>query len=393
MVDVTHDRDDRGTRLQVLGGVHLGVKRLFHVGVADAHGLVAEFLDHEFRSVGVDRFVRRHHHAHLHERLDDVGHALGHPVRKLADHDHFGQLHVADLLFGAHRLAKRLGAGLFLLALHRGERPRAAPVATRERLRQRQAAGAAAVVGLGLGLGVAVPGAAGVAAVAVGPARRAGGHALGLGARGGGFGRGAVGGRVGRGLRRDLGFFLGADARLFDLAGLFFFLGAQRLDAFAFLALLRLDLGAAAITFLLAGALLGGAGGDLAGLAGLGGGKRLQPALHLRFGDPGGTLRGVRGDGRGRVRTRCRAPRGTGSGRLGHDDPLALGLDHHVVGAAVAEALLHLARAPTAKTATNTQGFLSVFIAHPFSNPSRQPNCRHARADRSVVRRPVSPCR
>jgi hypothetical protein len=38
-----------------------------------------------------------------------------------ADHDGFRQLHVADLLFGLLAQTQRLGAGLFLLALHRGK--------------------------------------------------------------------------------------------------------------------------------------------------------------------------------------------------------------------------------------------------------------------------------
>ena len=44
---------------------------------------MAEFLDDEFRRVGVDGLVLRDHHAVVHQRLDHVGHAFGHAVGKL----------------------------------------------------------------------------------------------------------------------------------------------------------------------------------------------------------------------------------------------------------------------------------------------------------------------
>ena len=382
VVHVAHDRDDRRARLQVLGLVLDGMDDLFHVGVRHADGAVAEFLDHQFGGVGVDGLVGRDHHAHLHQRLDDIGRAFRHAVRQLADDDGFGQLHVAHLLFGTLHLAHRLGARLFLLALHRSKAALAPALAPGQGLGQRQAARAAAFLGLRLGLGIAV--AAGVATVAV-RAARACGHARLLGTRGSGLGRGAVrgSGTLG-GLRRDLGLLLGAQLGFAQLAGVLFGLQPQGFLALALLAFLCLDFGAATLALFLAGLFLGGAARVVLGLARLGGGKGLEAAFHFRFGDPGRALGRIRGHGRRRIRPQRRV---RARHRLGRHDALALGLDHHVMRAPVAEALLHLA-GPPARAAAQTQGLLSVSIVHPLSNPSRQPNCRYARADRSVCWRP-----
>ena len=49
--------------------------------------LMAEFGDHQLGGVGVDGLVDGRHHAHLHQRLDDVDAALGHAVGEFLDGD------------------------------------------------------------------------------------------------------------------------------------------------------------------------------------------------------------------------------------------------------------------------------------------------------------------
>jgi hypothetical protein len=68
-----------------------GVDHVLDVGVGHALHLVAEFLDDQFGGVGVDGLVLGDHHAVLHQRLDHVGHTLGHAVGKFGHDDGFGQ--------------------------------------------------------------------------------------------------------------------------------------------------------------------------------------------------------------------------------------------------------------------------------------------------------------
>src|SRR5690348_6096522 len=88
---------------------------------------MAELGDQQLGRVLVDRLGERDRHAHLEQRLHEVGAALGHAVGELLDGDGFGDDHVADLLgrgAGLHVVA------LFLLAraAERGERAGAALV-------------------------------------------------------------------------------------------------------------------------------------------------------------------------------------------------------------------------------------------------------------------------
>ena len=352
VVDMAHDGHDRRARLQVLGLVLDGVDDLFHVGVGNAHGVVAEFLDDKFRRVGVDGLVHVDHHAHLHQRLDHVGGPFGHPVGKFLHHDGFRQLHVAHLLFGLVAHAHRLLARFFLLALHRGERA-LTPAFTRKRLGQGQLAGAAVfVAGATAATGVALG--AAVVALAVGLARSADGHALGLGARRGGLRGGLVDGGLGRCRFLELLLARGAGLGLFGAAGVFLGLGLQRLFTLPLIAFLGLGLGAAALPLFLALALFCGTALGLFGLTCLGCLKRLQAAFHLGIGNAGGAARGIARTGRpGPTRARGRT-------RFGNDDALALRLDHDVLGTPVAEALLHLTGTP----ATETERFLAVCFAH-----------------------------
>ena len=61
---------------------------------------MTKLFDQQFGRVGVDGLVHGHHHAHFHQRLDQIGGPFGHPVCQLANNDGFGQLHIAHLLFG-----------------------------------------------------------------------------------------------------------------------------------------------------------------------------------------------------------------------------------------------------------------------------------------------------
>ena len=120
VVNVAHDGDDRRTRYKVFVLVIDRVDHLFHVSIGNAHDLVAEFLDDQFGGVRVDRLILRHHHAVLHQRLDDIGDPFGHPVGQLTDHDGFRHTHFAHNLFTALDAAHCLLSGALLLALHRG---------------------------------------------------------------------------------------------------------------------------------------------------------------------------------------------------------------------------------------------------------------------------------
>ena len=380
MVDMAHDRDDRGARLQILGLVLNLHDDLFDIGIRHADGAMAEFVGHQLGGIGVDGLVAGDHQAHAHQRFDDIGRALGHPVGQFRHKDRFGQLHIAGLLFGALVAAHGLLPGFFLLALHRGQRT-LTPAFAVHGLAQRQLAGATVVVTALVAVVIAVIGRAGIA-LTLGLARRGGGDALGLGACGSSLGRGAIGRCGGAGVRSlglgDLGFFLGAEFGFAGAALILFGLQPQGFLAFAVLALFGLDLKAATLTLFLAGLFLGFALRFFLGLAGFGGAQGGHAALHLGIRDACGTARRIARNSRGRT-TAARRRAGL---RSRHDNALALGFNDHIMGPAVAEALLHLAR--TTSATANTQGFLSVRIAHSafHSFPADAPP--------SCPRRPVS---
>src|SRR5690606_2373926 len=288
---------------------------------------------------------------------------------------------IADLLFGALVAAHGFLPGFFLLALHRGKAALAAAF-TIQCLAQRQLAGAAAVLAA-LATAVAVVRPAAGVAVAVGLAWASGADALGVGADGCGLGSGTVGG--GRRARRclglgKLGLFLFTQLGLAGTALILFGFQPQGFFTLTLFTLFGLGFQPAAFALFLAGLFLGSTLRSLFDLAGLGGLESSQTALHLGIRDPGRALRRVARHGRGRT-CACAASR---SGLAGYDHALAFGLDDHVMGPTVAEALLHMARTAAAKT----QGFLSVTIAHPIFIPSRRVHRRHARADQSVCSRP-----
>ena len=97
------------------------------VALADALDAVAELGDQQLGGVLVDGLGERDRRAHLEQRLDEVGAALGHAVGELLDRDRLGDDDVADLLgrrAGLHVVALFLLAG----AAERGERAGAAVV-------------------------------------------------------------------------------------------------------------------------------------------------------------------------------------------------------------------------------------------------------------------------
>ena len=396
VVHMAHHGDDRRTGLQILVLVLDRVDHVFHVGIGHAHDAVAEILDDQFSSIRVDRLVLRHHHAVLHQRLDHIGHALGHPVGQFRYDDGLGHLNVTHDLFARIRPAQSFLAGAFLLALHRGERTLTPALATSQRLIERELAGAAAVVAGHLAAGFAL------ALLAFDLARRrlrrAGGEIARLRGVGGGFGRRLGGnglrlGLGGRGLAGSLLLRLLARHRLrrFGLGhrfGLGFRLGPERLFALAVLAFLGLGLLALALTLFLAAPFFFGTLGSLFDLAGFRSLQGLQAALHLGVGNAGGTAR------------RIGAGLTVGSGRLGcvrfgDNDPLALRLDHHVLRPSVAETLLYRAGA---RSALEAQGLLAVILAHaiPSSFPGpvapfvlRRPESRALSSTTRVARAPA----
>ena len=236
---------------------------------------MAEFLDDEFRGIGVDRLVLRDHHAVLHQRLDHIPDPFSHPVGQFRDHDDLGQLHVAHDLFALLHTTHRLLARAFLLALHRGHGFLPSAFAARERLIERKLARTADI------LTATALAAAGLLIVVFALARC-----------GGRFGRGLTRGRgrcIGRcggsGRSLDRGLFRHALAALV-LGGL----GASTLFGLALFAFLGLGLFPATQALFLAGLFIRLALRGLFGFACLGGRERLHPAFHLRISDPGRAL-------------------------------------------------------------------------------------------------------
>jgi MFS family permease len=159
-----------------------------------------------------------------------------------------------------------------------------------------------------------------------------------------------------------------------------FFLGLRlkRLFAFPLFPFLGLGLGTATLPLFGARFLVSLALSGLIGLAGFRGGERLHPAFKLCLRDPARPLRRIT------ARDSATATRSLSSVGFRYNDTLALGLDHDILRAPVAEALLHLARTGAA---TKAEGLFAVSIAHqvlisfPVDAPpftSRTPSSREA---------------
>ena len=81
----------------ILNAAHIG----FDVRFGDAFDAVTEFGCDQLGRIGIDGLRDRRHDAELHQRLDNVGGALGHAVGEFLDGDSFGDRHIArdlDLL-------------------------------------------------------------------------------------------------------------------------------------------------------------------------------------------------------------------------------------------------------------------------------------------------------
>ena len=90
VVDVTHDRDDRRTKLgRAFFSSRFFVEQAFF-GKGDALALEAEFVGNEGGGVDVDGLVDRDHHAHREQLGDHLATLDGHLVRKLANGDQIG---------------------------------------------------------------------------------------------------------------------------------------------------------------------------------------------------------------------------------------------------------------------------------------------------------------
>ncbi len=334
VVNVAHDRDDRRTAFQIFGLVFFGVDHVFDVCVRHTDNVVTELVDDQFSGIRVNGLRLRCHDAVGHQRLHNVCDLFGHPVGKLADHDGLGQLHVADDLFTLNGLAHGLLAGAFLLTLHLRHGPLTATFATTQRLIQGQLAGATAIIGLALTALVTV-------VLFLAGRRRRGRRTATLC---GGDSR--IGNRGSSGLRCGLGFTL--------LALFLFLLGLHGLFAFTLFALFGFLLGTTLGAFLGTGLFFGRTFCSVFSLTGLGRLQCFHAAFKFGVRNTGGPLGRITPHLRLRTRSSTRLCRT----RLGHDNALALRFNDDTLGAAMAEALLHLSGP------CNPKWFLTVLIAH-----------------------------
>ena len=144
VVDVAHDGHDRRTRLERLRRIDVGGSVDVDVAVADALDVVAELGDQKLGRILVDRLGQRDRHAHLEQRLHQVGAALGHAVGQLLHRDRLWDDNIADLLLcraGLHVVPFFLLAG----AAQRGKRAGTAVVLTGQSAGDGQLARVAAI--------------------------------------------------------------------------------------------------------------------------------------------------------------------------------------------------------------------------------------------------------
>ena len=114
-----------GRDVQRFGRVRVAAETDLDVGFGDALDLVAELRHQQFGGIGVDGLVDRRHHAHAHQRLDDVAAALGHAVGEFLHRDVLGHHHVAHHFERLGRLQQRALFFALARAAHRGEAARA----------------------------------------------------------------------------------------------------------------------------------------------------------------------------------------------------------------------------------------------------------------------------
>ena len=146
VVDVAHDRDDRGTRLQRFLVINVGSRIDVDIRFRHALDVVAELGDEQFGGVLVDGLVDGDHHAHLEQRLDEVRSLLGHAVRQFLHRDCFRHHDIADLLFARLRLPGEVRTALLLTrTLERGEAAGAGALVLVERAGNGELAGLTAI--------------------------------------------------------------------------------------------------------------------------------------------------------------------------------------------------------------------------------------------------------
>ena len=141
VVDMAHHGHHRGPRLQAGRVILHPFETDFDIGIGHALRPVAKLLDNQLGGLAVNRLGSGRHHAKLHQLLDDVGCALGHPVGEFADGQGVGDDHIANLL--DLRLLVFAHPCLFPLAADRGKRSLAALVVTRQSLGNGHLAGLA----------------------------------------------------------------------------------------------------------------------------------------------------------------------------------------------------------------------------------------------------------
>ena len=384
VIDMAHDRDHRRARLQRTGLIDIG--RGIDIDIAFRHALdvVAEFLDQQFGRVLVDDVVARDRHAHLEQRPHQIGALFGHPVGEFLHGDRLGHDDIAHLLFARLLLAGEMGAPLlFTRALERSETAGAGALIFVERLAYGQLARlAAAFTGFVARMGNLLGRLGSFGRSDRGEAARRRNRAALLWCLGSlRLGRlGRLGGRW-RDLRRRFRCWRGCDNRLVGWHDLAAVHGVRLVGAKTGLPGPRFQFPAARSLPGIKPCFL-----CLAQQAGL----KFLPGFGGWRGRGAGYRAGSLGD---RSRSGHRLRR-SGFGRAGLADQLApLDLDHHLVGAAVAEGLLDLARFDRALQPQRlaAQSRFIFGLAHCFSTPfdlnlSSQPAARqHLPSARSVL--------
>ncbi len=115
VVDVTHDRNHRRTGDGMVFVVLGRDKAFFDVGFRHTPDGVAEFRSDQFGRIGIDDVVDLQHHALLHQELNDVHGAHGHPVGQLL---HGDDVRNDDFTRGT-RLFGRMALALFTFTFTR----------------------------------------------------------------------------------------------------------------------------------------------------------------------------------------------------------------------------------------------------------------------------------
>ena len=90
VINVTHDGDNRWPYNRIIFVVVSSDKAFFDVGFRNTADCMPEFTRHQLGRIGIDDIRQFQHHALLHQHLDDVDGADGHPVRQFLNRDDIG---------------------------------------------------------------------------------------------------------------------------------------------------------------------------------------------------------------------------------------------------------------------------------------------------------------